>query len=85
MDNKNFSSAVKEVMRLTGINQTEIANRSDYSIAYISNLLNGNKRWNEESIARVSSALGIEISYEVKEAKSDEPRCIDQGNGENRG
>lgn len=62
----NFSKAVAEAMERLKLKKSDVAKSSGYSHQYISDLLSGERRWNEDAINRVSEALGIkiEITYE---------------------
>lgn len=59
----NFSEAVKKKMSLENIRNSELARITGYSSQYISDLLSGERRWNEDTINKVCGALGIEIKY----------------------
>lgn len=60
----NFSGVVKNTMNDKGIRNAELARMTGYSSQYISDLLSGERRWNEDTIKKVCSALGLEIKYE---------------------
>jgi len=63
----NFTEAVKVAMQKTGMKRPDIARATGYSYQHISDLLAGERRWNEESIDKVCAALGIEIEIKVPE------------------
>lgn len=70
----NFSEVVKQAIQSRGIKNNELARLTGYSAAYISDLLLGNRRWNEESMDKVCKALGVEINFETTEmSDEDEP------------
>lgn len=71
----NFSEVVKQAIRARRIKNNELARMTGYSAAYISDLLSGNRRWNEESINKVCKALGVEINFETVEM-SDENELL---------
>lgn len=63
----NLSARVKMILEDRGMKAIELAKSTGYSAAHISDLLSGERRWNQDSIDRVCDVLGIEISFEVKE------------------
>jgi transcriptional regulator with XRE-family HTH domain len=65
VDKVNFSEVVKQAIQARSIKNNELARMTGYSAAYISDLLSGNRRWNEESINKVCKALGVEINFET--------------------
>jgi len=62
----NFSERVKAILTERGMKASELARITGYSAAYISDLLAGERRWNQDSIDRVCEALGIEVNFFVK-------------------
>jgi len=44
---------------------SDVARAAGYSYQYIHDLLAGERRWNEDSIKRVSKVLNITIDYKV--------------------
>lgn len=62
----NFSEKVKETMVLKKIKNAELARMVGHSPQYISDLLSGDRRWNEDTINKVCSALSIEVKYEIQ-------------------
>jgi transcriptional regulator with XRE-family HTH domain len=72
----DFSNTVKEIMKSRGIKGVELARATGYSAAYISELLAGEKRWNEESINRVCEALELKINIETS---SDHVEMAEEG------
>lgn len=73
-----FSKVVKEVLANRGIKNSDLAKMTSYSPQYISDLLSGERRWNETSINRVCAALEMTINFEVK-------TCQDGGGADNDG
>ncbi|WP_337034731.1 helix-turn-helix transcriptional regulator [Paenibacillus illinoisensis] len=69
----DFSKAVAEAMKRLKLRKADIAKSSGYSHQYISDLLSGDRRWNEDSINKVCGALGITI--EIKQ--SDIPEALE--------
>ncbi|GEC91552.1 helix-turn-helix domain-containing protein [Brevibacillus brevis] len=67
----NFTKAVLTALEKTNMKKTELARATGYSNQYIYDLLSGKRRWNEESINKVCSALGFEIVIEREEDKVD--------------
>jgi transcriptional regulator with XRE-family HTH domain len=59
----NFTAIVKERMKELDMNRTELARGMGYSINYISDLLAGQRRWNETTISKACETLKIEIQY----------------------
>lgn len=64
---RKFSEAVKKMMNEKGITIAQIANKTGYSWAYINDLLKGRRRWNEETMTKVSEVVGLIISFEPRE------------------
>jgi transcriptional regulator with XRE-family HTH domain len=50
-------------MKSQNVNTTELAARMGYSIQHVSDLLLGQRRWNETSIDRACEALGLHIEF----------------------
>ncbi len=46
------------------VKNSELARMVGHSPQYISDLLSGERRWNEDTISKVCNALGIGIKYE---------------------
>lgn len=59
--NSGFAKAVKHALVDANMNMSDLARKTGYSIMYINNLLNGRRRWNEESMLKVCDVLGLEI------------------------
>nr|WP_240479949.1 helix-turn-helix transcriptional regulator [Paenibacillus fonticola] len=49
------------------LNPSELARLTGHSPQYIHNLLNGNRRWNEDSMRKVCDTLGLELAVIPKE------------------
>lgn len=62
----SFSKVVKHALVDNDMTPSELARITGYSVQYIANLLNGNRRWNEESMLKVCDALGLELSVVKK-------------------
>lgn len=67
----NFTEVVLAALKKIGMRKTELARATGYSNQYIYDLLSGKRRWNEESINKVCSALGFKIEIEQDEEKVD--------------
>lgn len=57
----SFSIKVKHALIDMNMKPSDLARRTGYSAMYIHNLLNGKRRWNEESMEKVCNVLGLEI------------------------
>jgi len=64
---RNFSKAVKQMMDEKGITITLIAKETGYSWPYINDLLKGKRRWNEETMSKVSEVVGLKILFKPKQ------------------
>ncbi|WZX99597.1 helix-turn-helix transcriptional regulator [Bacillus sp. FSL W7-1360] len=67
----NFTPTVKTAMKNAGLKKSDLARMTGYSYQYIRDLLRGDRRWNEDTIERVSGALGIKVDYKLCEEVSD--------------
>jgi len=65
----NFTETVKAAMKRSGISKSELAKLTGYSYQYIYDLLAGKRRWHEEPINRVYTALGIQVSTNIEAAE----------------
>ncbi|WP_336774226.1 helix-turn-helix domain-containing protein [Paenibacillus sp. MMO-58] len=72
----DFSKAVKEAMEAQGIKRSDVAKASGYSHQYISDLLSGDRRWNEVSINKVSAALNIKINLTHEPSKEETEAAV---------
>ncbi|KHF33418.1 hypothetical protein CM49_04366 [Paenibacillus sp. P1XP2] len=75
----NFTEAIKIAMDKTGVKKADIARSTGYSYQHISDLLAGERRWNEDSINKVCDALGLKIyitenagPFEIRESEGEE-------------
>lgn len=60
---QSFSQVVASVLKQKKMTRKELAQKTGYSNQYIGELLLGQKRWNETSMAKVSAALNIKIEF----------------------
>ncbi|OAZ43362.1 helix-turn-helix domain-containing protein [Paenibacillus polymyxa] len=72
----NFSHALAQVMQRMDLKRSDVAKASGYSHQYISDLLSGERRWNEDSINRVCDALGIKIEIKQPDEQPEEEGSI---------
>lgn len=70
----NFSDALMHAMKKMGVTKVQLARDTGYSQGHISDLFKGKRRWNEESLARVCSALDITI--QIAPTQVDQPQQI---------
>lgn len=69
---QNFSDIVRAAMEENGIKIAAIARETGYSWGYISDLLKNKRRWNEVTMNKVGTAVGIEISFnQVKPSEAE--------------
>lgn len=68
----NFSEHVSKALLIRGLKKSDLARLAGYSLTHISDLLRGERRWNEKSIEKVCTALGLEIRYQLIENDSKE-------------
>jgi ribosome-binding protein aMBF1 (putative translation factor) len=61
-----FSDAIKEALRNKGMNYSQLAQKMDYSVQYISDLLAGKKRWNETTITKACEVLELEFQVQAR-------------------
>lgn len=57
-----FSKAVKHALAEKDMNPSELARIIGYSPQYVHSLIKGDKRWNEEAMAKACDALGLKIT-----------------------
>ncbi|PYI57055.1 helix-turn-helix domain-containing protein [Paenibacillus flagellatus] len=57
----NFGKTVRHALIDRGMNPSDLAREAGYSPMYVHNLLNGNRRWNIETMERICNALDLEI------------------------
>lgn len=66
----NFSGEVKKTLEQREMRYVDLARMTGYSAQYISDLIAGKRRWNEDAINKVCLALDIKILYEnIEELK----------------
>lgn len=63
----DFSNVIRHRLVDHRLNPSELARLTGHSPQYIHNLLNGNRRWNEESMQKVCNTLGLELKVVSKE------------------
>lgn len=68
----NFSRAMNQTINKLGLRKSDVAKATGYSHQHISDLLSGERRWNEDSINRVCEALGISIQINTQGGESNE-------------
>ncbi|WP_233281029.1 helix-turn-helix domain-containing protein [Paenibacillus algicola] len=49
-------------MKKADITKQQLAESTGYSYQYIYDLLNGRRRWNEESLEKVCHSIGLEVN-----------------------
>ena len=62
-----FSSVVSKVLEERGMTSYALAKQMGYTPQYIHDLLNGNRRWNENTMAKACEVLGLEIEFKQKQ------------------
>ncbi|MNW51881.1 hypothetical protein D3C74_293770 [compost metagenome] len=62
----SFSIKIKHALVDAGINPSDLARLTGHSPQHIHNLLNGNRRWNEESMQKVCASLDLELKVVPK-------------------
>ncbi|KNE20930.1 helix-turn-helix transcriptional regulator [Virgibacillus pantothenticus] len=68
----NFSDEVKKILEQREMRYVDLARMTGYSAQYISDLIAGKRRWNEDAINKVCLALDIKILYEnIEELKEE--------------
>lgn len=65
-----FSEIVKESMAIKNLKNVDLAKLVGHSPQYISELISGKRRWNEDSMSKVCSALNIRVNYETEKEGS---------------
>ena len=60
----NFSAIVRKYMKEQKLKVSDLAKSMGYSYQYISDLLSGNRRWNETTMNKACEVLGIRIVVE---------------------
>lgn len=67
----NFSDTLLLVMKRTGFTKPQLARATGYSQQHIADLFKGKRRWNEDSLSKVCSAL--DISIQIAPLQADQP------------
>lgn len=63
----NFAEAVKVALEANKMKKAALAKATGYSYQHISDLLAGERRWNEDSINKVCEALDLKIEIKSNE------------------
>jgi transcriptional regulator with XRE-family HTH domain len=58
---EGFNKQVKASMLKTDVTQADLAEKMSISTSYLSDLLNGRRRWNQQTLYRLRQALGINL------------------------
>lgn len=66
----SISIAVRKFLKDRDLTPSDLARMTGYTPQYMHNLLDGNRRWNETTIARTCEALDLEIKVIPIKAKS---------------
>ncbi|WP_440421678.1 helix-turn-helix domain-containing protein [Paenibacillus sp. SAFN-054] len=53
------------------VNKQQLADSTGYSYQHIYDLLNGKRRWNEDSLEKVLNALGLELNVVAQDTAED--------------
>lgn len=61
----NFSKIVKEALNQKGWTITQLAKEMGYCVQHVSDLLSGERRWNETTMSRACEVLGIQVVFSV--------------------
>ncbi len=64
---QNFSEEIKKIMDEKNLTVAQVAAKTGYSWQYISDLLKGKRRWNEETMSKVSEVVGLKILFKPKQ------------------
>ncbi|MEV2911150.1 helix-turn-helix transcriptional regulator [Paenibacillus larvae] len=67
-----FSKSVKHRLIDQNLNSSKLARLTNLSPQYMHNLLNGKRRWNEDTMLKVCDALGLEMRVIPKEESEKE-------------
>ena len=62
----NFTEPVKKEMRRKNTQITQLAQMMGCSTSYVSDILTGRKRWNQDTIDKACEALDLEIIVRKK-------------------
>lgn len=63
----SINNIIKHALVDNDMNTSDLARKTGYSVMYMSNLLNGKRRWNEESMQKVCDVLELEIKIVPKD------------------
>lgn len=69
-----FADSIDYERRCQDLTISELAAKSDVPVSYLSKLLKGDRRWNDENIIKVCKALNLEIEFRPR--KSSKPMAI---------
>lgn len=58
-----FADSIDYERRCQDLTISELAAKSNVPISYLSKLLKGNRRWNDETIIKVCNALELEVEF----------------------
>lgn len=59
----NFSEKIKAKLKQDSLSSAELAKRMGYTPQYVSDLLSGKRRWNEDTMSKACDVLGFELSF----------------------
>jgi plasmid maintenance system antidote protein VapI len=68
----NFTQTVKQRMVEQNIKACTLARKTGYCPQYISELLGGEKRWNETTIDKVCEVLGLKVEFVINDDSIEE-------------
>ena len=57
----DFSATVREKLKQNSMSSAGLAKKMGYTPQYLSDLLSGDRRWNEVTMAKACEALGLEL------------------------
>lgn len=58
-----FADSIDYERRVQDLSIGELADKSGIQLSYLSKLLKGDRRWNDENIVKVCKALDLEIEF----------------------
>ncbi|MGF7046340.1 plasmid maintenance system antidote protein VapI [Paenibacillus sp. DS2015] len=64
-----MSDTIKKVLKEKNLNPSDLARMIGYTPQYVHNLLDGNRRWNETTIDKACTALGLGIEFTIGKPK----------------
>jgi DNA-binding phage protein len=62
---KEFIRIIRQAMHIKNIKISQLSTKTKISEPHLYNLLNGNKRWNSDTLFLVCNALDIKIKFEI--------------------